>query len=312
MIDLRKETFGRVRVVLGILGRAVGRLWGRDVMLYVGGVSFFALLAVFPAIALIIAFYKMVLSTGQATEQFTALAEIVPHAARGIFYDEVERLTAASARTVSAQSAVALVIGAYAAHRGVKAVLAGLSFIHDETEQHGFIRFNLLAFIVAVCAFVFFTIVSGAVVTVKLMHETDAIEPLERLGFDNEWALATLGLALGLTGIYRWAMSHSRRVAWRAALGGGLAATGLSVFASWACAFYVEQIVELGATYGSVGAVVVFLIWLSWNVNAVFFGGALATEIEIALREYQRSRPECVTDDEEALSLSAPRRFWRQ
>jgi len=29
--------------------------------------------------------------------------------------------------------------------------------------------------------------------------------------------------------------------------------------------------------------VVVFLIWLSWNVNAIFFGGALATEVELAL-----------------------------
>src|SRR5690606_6693043 len=108
----------------------------------------------------------------------------------------------------------------------------------------------------------------------RLMHETETIEPLERVGFDNEWALATTALILGLTGVYRYAMSHSGPVAWRAALGGGAAAAGLTVFASWACAFYVEQIVELGATYGSVGAVVVFLIWLSWNVNAVFFGGA--------------------------------------
>ena len=50
--------------VLGVLGRALARLWGRDVMLYVGGVSFFALLAVFPAVALIIAFFKVVLNTG--------------------------------------------------------------------------------------------------------------------------------------------------------------------------------------------------------------------------------------------------------
>jgi membrane protein len=40
----------------------------------------------------------------------------------------------------------------------------------------------------------------------------------------------------------------------------------------------------LGATYGSVGAVVVLLIWLSWNVNAIFYGGAFATEMEIAKR----------------------------
>jgi hypothetical protein len=49
-------------------------------------------------------------------------------------------------------------------------------------------------------------------------------------------------------------------------------------------AIYVEQIAQLGATYGSVGAVVVLLIWLSWNVNAIFYGGAFATEMEIATR----------------------------
>jgi membrane protein len=57
----------------------------------------------------------------------------------------------------------------------------------------------------------------------------------------------------------------------------------LCLFMSWASAIYVEQIAHLGATYGSVAAVIVFLIWLSWNVNAVFFGGALATEIELAM-----------------------------
>ena len=45
---------------------------------------------------------------------------------------------------------------------------------------------------------------------------------------------------------------------------------------------------SVGATYGSVATVVVFLIWLSWSVNAVFFGGAFATEIEIVLRERER------------------------
>ena len=37
-----------------MLGLALSRLWGRDVMLYVGGVSFFALLAVFPGLAILI------------------------------------------------------------------------------------------------------------------------------------------------------------------------------------------------------------------------------------------------------------------
>lgn len=295
---------------LGVLGRALRRLWGRDVMLYVGGVSFFALLAVFPAVALIIAFFKVVLNTGVGLDQAEALIAVIPHAARGLFQSEVARLIAAPLHRVSVQSAVALLVGAYAAHRGFKAVLAGLTFIHDETDQHGFIRFNLLAFFVAICAFILMTVVSGGVLTIRLMSQAHAAQPFKGIGLDGEWFWAFSGLVIGLTLLYRFAMAHSKRVPWRAAVGGGIGAAILLAVASWACAVYVDQVVELGATYGSIGAVVVFLIWLSWNVNAVFFGGALATEIEIALNEYRRANQAAKAKSESDLSLSEPRRFW--
>ena len=250
-------------------------------MLYTGGVSFFALLALFPAIAILIGFYKVVLSIGQVSEQAAALADVVPHAARAIFLNEIDRLANASARTVSFQSAIALVIGAYAAHRGFKALLAGLNLIHDETNPLGFFKFNMLAFLVALAAFVLFTIVSGAVVTSRLMEHAYADQPVGWLALPLDGLWPALGLWLGLTMLYRYAMAHAKRVAWKAAIIGGLVATVMSTFFSWLCTIYVEQIVHLGATYGSVGAVVVLLIWLSWNVNAVFYGGAFATELEI-------------------------------
>jgi membrane protein len=266
--------------------RAFTRSWGRDVMLYTGGVSFFALLAVFPAIAILIGFYKAVLSIGQVSEQAAALADVMPHAARAIFMTEIDRLASASARTVSAQSLFALIIGGYAAHRGFKALLAGLNLIHDETEPHGFLKFNLLAFFVALFAFALFTVVSGAVVTSRLLEHTGpgAVAETGGLGaaFVDLWP--ALGLAVGLTMLYRYAMSHRAPVAWFPAIVGGVVATVMSTVSSWLCAIYVEQIAPLGATYGSVGAIVVLLIWLSWNVNAIFYGGAFATEMEIVPR----------------------------
>lgn len=291
-------------------GRAFARSWGRDVMLYTGGVSFFALLAVFPAIAILIGFYKVVLTTGQATAQAAALAEALPYAARVVFENEVTRLTTASARTISAQSAVALIIGAYAAHRGFKALLAGLNLIHDEKEPHGFFKFNMLAFIVAMFAFALFTVVSGAVVTARIMEHTGSGVAASVLHWDQLWP--PLGLAFGLTCLYRYAMSHTTRVAWLPALAGGLVATAMSMVFSWLCAIYVEQIVHLGATYGSVGAVVILLIWLSWNVNAVFYGGAFTTELEIlARRAAERKAAEAAGPEgappAEVVSLSSRR-----
>ena len=278
----------------GLLVRAFSRSWGRDVMLYTGGVTFFALLAIFPAIAILIGFYQAVLSIGNVSDQVAAMAEAIPAAARAIFIGEIERLANSSVRAVSTQSAIALVIGGYAAHRGFKALLAGLNLIHDEQEPHGFFKFNMLAFLVALAAFALFTMVSGALVTWRLIEHAYAEEPLAKamMPFDGLWT--HVGLWLGLTMLYRYAMSHSTRVAWKAAALGGLFATGMSALFSWMCAIYVEQIVHLGATYGSVGAVVVLLIWLSWNVNAVFYGGAMATELELAWK--MRTLPRAAND----------------
>jgi len=289
-----------------LAAKAFARSWGRDVMLYTGGVSFFALLAVFPAIAILIGFYKAVLSIGQVSEQAAALADVMPYAARAIFLQEIGRLANASASTVSTQSFLALVIGGYAAHRGFKALLAGLNLIHDETEPHGFFRFNLLAFFVALFAFALFTVVSGAVVTSRLLEHTGPGEaPADGLPMDGLWP--ALGLAVGLTLLYRYAMSHRTPVAWTPAIVGGVIATVFSTVSSWLCAIYVEQIAPLGATYGSVGAVVVLLIWLSWNVNAIFYGGAFATEMEILARSKGAPDLEAADDSETVVSLSERR-----
>nr|WP_314527632.1 YihY/virulence factor BrkB family protein [uncultured Brevundimonas sp.] len=270
----------------GLAVRAFTRSWGRDVMLYTGGVSFFALLAVFPAIAILIGFYKLGLSISEVSAQAAALSDLLPNAAQTIFQDEIARLSNTSARTVSAQSAFALFVGAYAAHRGFKALLAGLNLIHDETEPHGFFKFNLLAFFVAVFAFALFTVVSGAVVTVRILaHASSAAAAQERALAPLDAFLPAIGLMIGMTLLYRYAMSHRTPVAWLPASVGGLVATLMSVVSSWLCAIYVEQIAPLGATYGSVGAVVVVLIWLSWNVNAIFYGGAFATEMELAAKK---------------------------
>ena len=276
------------RLGLSTLGRSLTRLWGRDVMLYVGGTSFFIMLAIFPAVALLIGAYSLLADPAQAEFQAEALARLMPTGARDLFQAELERLAHAPRDAISAQSGVALVIGAYAAHRGFKALLAGLSFIHDEPDPRGFVGFNLLALMVLLAAAAMMGLVSSLFLGLRVAAATMDLRPLAGVSWlYSEWTWASAGLTLGMSLIYRYAMSR-RTVDWRASICGGFSAAMLCLFASWASAFYVEQIAHLGATYGSDTAVVVFLIWLSWSVNAVFFGGALATEIEIRLDEHRR------------------------
>jgi membrane protein len=272
-----------LRVVVRTLLRALVRLWGRDVMLFTGGVSFFIMLAIFPALAILVSLYGLLAEPAQAAQTGEALSRLMPEGVRDILRNELLRLTTQSHTSMSAQSGLALLIGAYAAHRGFKALLAGLSFIHDEDKPRGFVGFNLLALLVLIATFSALGVVSALFLGIRVMGSAFDLKPLQGVPWlYSEWTWASAALSVGLACIYRFAMS-SRPVDWRASVIGGIVAAALCLGASWAIAFYVEQVAHLGATYGSIATVVVFLIWLSWNVNAIFFGGALATEVELAL-----------------------------
>ncbi len=295
-----------LRLALLVTGRALRRLWGRDVMLYTGGVSFFAMLAVFPGLAIAIGVYGLLADPNEVAHQAEALAKLMPAGAQDLFQDELERLAQAPLQAVSAQSGVALVIGGYAAHRGFKALLAGLSFIHDEDEPRGFVGFNLLALGVLIAAFVMLTVLSAIFFYLRFMAAAFGLKPLQGVSWlYSEWTWVSLGLTLAMSLIYRFAMS-SRPVAWLPSILGGASAAILCLAVSWASAFYVEQIAHLGATYGSVATVVVFLIWLSWSVNAIFFGGAFATETELMLEQHRNQALLPDLRDESARQVSRP------
>jgi membrane protein len=273
-------TFARACALLA--RRAFLRTWGRDCMLYTGGVSFFALLAAFPALTLLVGLVSLLAPTSQVESLASTLVNLMPPQAQDLVSNELNRLASAPRTAVSVQSAVALTIGLYAAHRGFKALLAGLSFIYEDERPRNFVQFNLLALVVAIGAFALLGLASSAFLAMRVLASAFRLELLGQSWLNNEWTWEAVGLVAGFLLLYRYAMA-SRAVSWRASATGAGMATAMSILASWACAFYVGRIANYGATYGSVGAVVVFLVWLSWNVNAVFFGGAVATEMELIL-----------------------------
>jgi membrane protein len=295
-----------LRVGLSTFGRALSRLWGRDVMLYTGGVSFFALLAVFPALAILITVNSLLTDPASAAREGEFLAKVIPAGAREIVTQELVRLAHAPHVAMTAQGAFAAIVGLYAAHRGFKAMLAGLSFIHDEDQPRGFVGFNVMALIVLVATIGLLIVVSTLFLSLRVLGTIFDLRPLRGVSWLlSEWTWASVGMTLGMSLIYRWAMS-SVPVKWLASALGGATAAVLCLFASWASAFYVQQIAHLGATYGSIATVVVFLIWLSWNVNAIFFGGALATEVELAIDAH--AHPPLIPDLRGAKPIASPPR----
>jgi membrane protein len=105
-----------------------------------------------------------------------------------------------------------------------------------------------------------------------------------------KWPVLVLIAAL-IFGLLYYASPNVRHETFRSILPGGITAVVLWIAASALFAFYVAHLGSYNRTYGSLGAVIVFLLWL-WITNlAILFGGELNAEIARG-RAIAAGRPE--------------------
>ena len=274
----------RKRAAFMIVIAAISRAMARDVMLFAGGASFFGMLALFPAIALAMSVYGVVFSIADAESQFARFAEIMPAGAQDFVLGQMSRIADAPIAVLSAQGAVALAIALFAASRGVKALIAGLNHLAEDKDIRNVIHFNILAMVGVLIGGVLLTLANLAVLIIPIVaHQVFEFLniPEPDLGlFINEWTAAGLSMFLALEMLYRLTMrKREQAVTWKASTSAALVATGLWLGLSKGFSTYVTEVIDF-SVYGSLGALVVFLLWIYWSAYAVFFGGALAIEID--------------------------------
>lgn len=93
-----------------------------------------------------------------------------------------------------------------------------------------------------------------------------------------------LALILLISAIYYF--SPNRPPAWRFILPGAALSTGLWMVYSVAFSYYVDNMGNYSVIYGSIGAIIAFLIWLNWSMTALLVGAVFNQ----ALREQASSK----------------------
>lgn len=285
----------RRRAGLMVIVAAVQRSMARDVMLFAGGASFFGMLALFPAIALAMSVYGVLFSIEDAENQIGRFAEIMPAGAQEFVLGQMSRIADAPIAVLSVQGAIALAISLFAAARGAKALIAGLNHLAEDRDIRNVIQFNILAMMSVLIGGALLTAANLAVLIVptilRQVLEFLGLEALDFGLFINEWTAAGAAMFIALELLYRLTMRRARyAVSWRASTTAAFISTLLWLGLSKAFSTYVTEVVDFGI-YGSLGALVVFLLWIYWSAYAVFFGGALAIEMDGHRRGHAETQP---------------------
>ncbi len=169
-------------------------------------------------------------------------------------------------------STALLFLGATAVFARLQIAL-NLIFHSDAAQLAGiwpWIRKRILSFGV-VFALGFLLIVSMTLTTALQVVFARLPVILPILGNLSSLALYALAFAF----LYHYL--PDRRVRWRQALFGGMITSGLFVLGRWAIGLYLTEAAP-GSAYGSMGTLVLLLMWM-YYAAAVFFIGALITAV---------------------------------
>ena len=257
------------------------RTWreiGRDNITQVaGGVAFFSLLAVFPAIGAFVALYGLVSDVDQARAQLSLLQGVLPKAALQLIGDQMIRLASARHGGLGAAFLLSLLVSLWSANAGVKALIVGLNVAFEEKERRNLFQLNFVSLCITVGIIVFLLITLGAVVATPII--------LAELGYKGvflaelRWPLLLVVAMAGLSAIYRFGPSRDQEK-WRWLSWGSAFAAVLWLTASVLFSSYVAHFGSYDKTYGSLGAVVGFMTWIWISTITMLAGAELNSEIE--------------------------------
>ena len=265
--------------------RVFGRVWlgiGRDhLSIIAAGVAFFGTLAIFPAIAAVIALYGLVADPAQVAESLKAARPLLPSDVFAMFEGQVAALIDARTSSLGVASLVSLALALWSARAGVTALMEGLNVVYRETDTRSLVVQYLLSLALTLLLVVIAIVALLAVVAVPtLLHFSDIgalgallaqVTPLLILGVAVVFVIGVL---------YRYgphrALARKRWVT----VGAVLATVGW-VIVSLGLSVYVARFADFNRTYGALGAIVGLLFWLYASAFVVLLGAEVNAETEL-------------------------------
>lgn len=249
------------------------------------GVAFFTLLALFPALAALVAIYGMVSDPGHVQQQLADVQDFMPQEAFQIIDGQLRSLVAQPEGALGLGALVALLLALWSAAKGMKAMITALNVVYEEEETRGFLKLNGVAILMTAGTLIFAVIALSLIVGLPAFSGTLGLpEALRNVIGLARWPVLALLIMGAMSFLYRMAPDR-RRPRWRWVTWGGVAGTVLWIVASYLFSFYVARFGRFNATYGSLGAVVILLMWLQITAYVILLGAEFNAEMERQTRK---------------------------
>ena len=281
------------------------RIWEAQVLDRAAQVAFYFSFSLFPLIFFLISLAGIVLGTTDTlkSELFMYLSRIMPWSAFDLVQSTVEEIIAGS---TTGKLTLGLLATLWSASLGVDSLRSSLNAVYKLDEKRPWWKTKLQSISLTVMAIALIALALGV-----------AFYGLQLI----QWALVSLTLPTGppvIATIIQWVailfvmlfacevlfnlVPAFRRFRWIWITPGSIVAIALWILLTGGFRTYLGFFDSYNRTYGSLGAVIILMLWLYLTALAVLFGGAINAVYE-ELKRYPRSAslsPEQLAEFEQA------------
>jgi membrane protein len=259
---------------------AVGASITDRMSLAAAGCAFYATMALFPAISMLISVYGLVFDPISVASQLDLLAGFLPSPAYALIASRVHQLIVQPQSTLSLNLLVSFLVTFWSASTGAKSVLSALNVAYDVTEQRPFLRFQAIGLAMTLAA-----VLCAALAIAVLVLLPPAIDALGLSAYGGRlvhvagMAMMVGAFVVSMALLYRF--GPSRRPPPDPRISPGTAvATILWLVACELLGLYVSRMVAFSVTYGPLGAAVGVMLWFYVSAYAVLLGAEFNARLE--------------------------------
>jgi membrane protein len=250
------------------------------IFLIAAGVTFYAIVALFPGIGAIVSIYGLFANPSTIAGHLDTLAGVAPGGAVDVIRGQLTHLATQNGAALSVGFAVSLVIALWFSNSGMTGLFDALNVVYEKREQRSLFKYyaTTLAFTAGAVILVLVSIAIIVALPVVLHYIPNASVTAILLEFVR-WPLLFVLIVTALVVLYRYA-PYRNSPQWRWIIWSSIFAAvvwlGVSALFSW----YVASFGSYNKTYGSLGAIFGFMTWMWLSMVVVLVGAKLDAELE--------------------------------
>ena len=241
------------------------------------GVTFYVLLAIFPAIAAVVSVYGLFVSTTTISTDLSPLTSMLPGGAIQVVGEQISRVASKGSSTLGLTALAGLAISIWSANSGVMAMFDALNIVLKERETRSFLRLYAISLVFTLGALAAGLVVVTAVIAVPAFLKSWDWSGMRVLVDIGRWPLLWALVAFAIALLFKFGPSRKDNPWQWLSWGSGLASL-VWLLASIAFSWYAANFGTFDSTYGSLGAVMGFMIWI-WISAIIVLVGAELNEI---------------------------------